>query len=43
MSVITHRVKAGEARELEKLLPDLTVLALAPHLGLADAECLANA
>ncbi len=43
VSVIVHRVMAGEAEELEKLLPDLTVFALAPHLGLAEAECLANA
>lgn len=43
MSVITRRVKAGETRQLEKLLPDLTVFALGPHIGLAEAECLANA
>jgi hypothetical protein len=38
---MTRRIAAGEAEQLEELLPDLTRAALAPYVGVAEAERLA--
>jgi AcrR family transcriptional regulator len=40
-SLMTRRIAAGEAEQLEELLPDLTRAALAPYVGVAEAERLA--
>jgi AcrR family transcriptional regulator len=37
-TLITRRLKAGEADRLSELLPDLTELALTPYLGRAEAR-----
>jgi AcrR family transcriptional regulator len=37
-TLITRRVKAGEAAQLPELLPDLTELALAPYIGRSEAH-----
>lgn len=43
ISVITHRLKDEGTKALTGLLPELTVFALAPYLGLAKAEWLVTA
>ncbi len=40
-SLITRRIVAGETERLEELLPDVTKAALAPYVGVAEAERLA--
>src|SRR5262249_22207337 len=42
-SLIARRVNAGQARELEELLPGLVEFALTPYLGSAEAERIAAA
>jgi len=37
-TLIARRLKAGEAASLPELLPDLTELVLAPHLGRSEAR-----
>jgi len=37
-SLITRRIVAGQAEQLEELLPDLVETALTPFLGAAEAE-----
>jgi AcrR family transcriptional regulator len=41
-ALIARRLKAGEATALPELLPDLTELALAPHVGRSEARRLAR-
>lgn len=41
-SLIIQRIVAGQAGRLEELLPDLLVSALAPYLGPAEAERIAQ-
>ena len=41
-TLIARQLKAGEAATLPELLPDLTELALAPHLGRSEARRLAR-
>ncbi|HEU4943871.1 MAG TPA: TetR/AcrR family transcriptional regulator [Solirubrobacterales bacterium] len=43
LSLIVREISAGKAKELEKLLPDLVELTLAPYLGGEEAERLARA
>jgi len=42
VSLIVREISAGRGSELEKLLPDLTELILAPYLGAEEAEKLAR-
>jgi AcrR family transcriptional regulator len=42
VSLVVREISAGRTAELEKLLPDLTELILAPYLGLEEAERLAR-
>jgi AcrR family transcriptional regulator len=42
-TLISRRLKAGEAQRLPELLPELTELVLAPHLGRDEAGCIARA
>lgn len=42
VSLIVREISAGRTAQLEKLLPDLVKLALAPYLGSEDAERLAR-
>jgi AcrR family transcriptional regulator len=39
--LIARRVSAGQAEQLEELLPDLVLFALTPYLGAAEAERIA--
>lgn len=41
-SLITRRIAAGEAEQLEELLPDLVETALTPFLGATEAERIAR-
>jgi AcrR family transcriptional regulator len=41
-SLIVREISAGRSAELEKLLPDLVELILAPYLGIEEAERLAR-
>jgi AcrR family transcriptional regulator len=41
-TLITRRLKAGDASRLSELLPDLTELALAPYLGRVEARRLSR-
>jgi len=43
LSLIVREISAGRAQDLEKLLPDLVELILAPYLGADEAERLARA
>jgi AcrR family transcriptional regulator len=43
LSLIVREISAGKTEELEKLLPDLVELTLAPYLGAEEAERLARA
>lgn len=43
LSLIVREISAGRAEGLEKLLPDLVELTLAPYLGADEAERLARA
>lgn len=43
MSLISRQVAAGDAADLERLLPDLVRFALTPYLGAAEAERVATA
>jgi AcrR family transcriptional regulator len=43
LSLIVMELSAGRAKDLEKLLPDLVELTLAPYLGAEEAERLARA
>lgn len=42
VSLIIQRIVAGEAEQLEELLPDLLESCLAPYLGAAEAERIAR-
>lgn len=42
VSLIVREISAGNAEQLEKLLPDLVELILAPYLGIEEAERLAR-
>jgi AcrR family transcriptional regulator len=42
VSLIVREISAGRSEELEKLLPDLVELILAPYLGVEEAERLAR-
>jgi len=42
VSLIVREISAGQAKRLEKLLPDLVELVLAPYLGVEEAERLAR-
>lgn len=42
VSLIVREISAGRTEDLEKLLPDLVELILAPYLGVEDAERLAR-
>jgi AcrR family transcriptional regulator len=42
LSLIVREISAGNAEQLEKLLPDLVELTLAPYLGAGEAERLAR-
>jgi AcrR family transcriptional regulator len=42
VSLASRKVGAGEARQLEQLLPDFTEFILSPYLGPAEAERLAR-
>jgi hypothetical protein len=42
ISLIVREISAGKTEELEKLLPDLVELTLAPYLGAEEAERLAT-
>jgi len=42
LSLIVREISAGRAEDLEKLLPDLVELTLAPYLGADEAERLAR-
>ncbi len=42
VSLIVREISAGRGEELEKLLPDLVELILAPYLGIEEAERLAR-
>jgi AcrR family transcriptional regulator len=43
VSLIVREISAGRTADLEKLLPDLVELILAPYLGIEEAERLARA
>ena len=43
VSLIVREISAGRTADLEKLLPDLVELILAPYLGVEEAERLARA
>jgi hypothetical protein len=42
VSLISRRIIAGKAEELEELLPDLVEFTLTPYVGSADASKLAQ-
>jgi hypothetical protein len=42
VSLIVREISAGRTEDLEKLLPDLVELILAPYLGSEEAERLAR-
>ena len=42
VSLIVREISAGRTAELEKLLPDLVELILAPYLGVEEAERLSR-
>jgi hypothetical protein len=42
VSLIVREISAGRTADLEKLLPDLVELILAPYLGVEEAERLAR-
>lgn len=42
VSLIVREISAGRTKELEKLLPDLVELILAPYLGVEEAERLSH-
>ena len=42
VSLISRRIIAGKAEELEELLPDLVEFTLTPYVGSADAAELAH-
>jgi hypothetical protein len=43
VSLISRRIIAGQASELEQLLPDLVEFALAPYIGSDEATKVARA
>jgi hypothetical protein len=42
VSLVSRRIVAGQAEELESLLPDLTEFALAPYVGAEEAARVAH-